>query len=187
MAAVGGVAVEARAECPGGFSLEDHWNREESRAALASQKWDFVVLQQGPSSRAASQVEMKTWSGKWGEEIRKVGAVPVLYMVWPVQAEPHMFDAVSKSYRGGATAAGGKVAAGGEVWAELRKEWPDAPLYSDDLHASPLGSYLAALVLTHRLTGVTPDKVPARIGTVEIPADRLDAVRRAAKAVIDLD
>jgi hypothetical protein len=72
------------------------------------------------------------------------------------------------------------------------KEWPDAPLYSDDLHASPLGSYLAALVLTHRVTGVTPDKVPAKLTTesgitVEIPADKLDTVRRAAKTVIDRD
>jgi hypothetical protein len=34
----------------GGFSLEDHWNRGDASRAIAGDKWDFVVLQQGPSA-----------------------------------------------------------------------------------------------------------------------------------------
>src|SRR5262249_44977959 len=149
MAAAGGVVVSPTAVTPGGFSLEDHWKNKESHDALAKGPWDFVVLQQGPSSRPASQAEMKTWAAEWGKKIRRIGAVPVLSMVWPVKQEPHMFDAVAKSYRGGAEVAGGKVAAAGEAWRELLRTSPDVELYSDDLHATPLGGYLAALALTH--------------------------------------
>jgi hypothetical protein len=94
--------------------------------------------------------------------------------------------------RTGAEAAGGKVAAAGEAWQELLRTHPGVELHSDGLHATPLGSYLAALVLTHRLTGVKPDTVPDRLtlesgATVEVPADRFGAVRRAAQTVIDRD
>lgn len=190
MAVAGGVPVYVHSVTPGGVSLEDHWNIGATRELVSWGKWSHVVFQQGPSSRPESQLEMRKWAEVWGATTRSNGATPVFFMVWPVKSEPHMFGEVAKSYRGGAEVAKGKVAAAGEAWQELLRTNPAAELYSDDLHATPLGSYLAALVITHRLTGVTPDKVPGKITTesgavVEVPADLLDAVRRAAKTVID--
>ena len=37
----------------GNASLEDHWNRGDAQRAIASARWDLVVLQQGPSAPCA--------------------------------------------------------------------------------------------------------------------------------------
>ena len=46
----------ARTIAVGGFSLEDHWNQGDAQKGIATGRWDFVVLQQGPSSLAESDV-----------------------------------------------------------------------------------------------------------------------------------
>jgi hypothetical protein len=190
MAEAGGVPVFVHALTPGGVGMEDHWNNPQTREMVGWGRWTHVVLQQGPSSRPESQADLKKWAEIWGREIRVQGATPVFYMVWPVKSEPQMFPEVAKSYRAGAEAAKGTVAATGEAWQELLRLDPTAELYSDDLHATPLGSYLAALVLTHRLTGVKPEKVPGKLtlesgAVVEVPAEKLEAVRRAAEKAIE--
>jgi hypothetical protein len=175
---------------PGGVNLEDHWNDGVSRDLLVKEKWDFLVLQQGPSSLPESQVDLKKWGTVWCDAARRHGVEPVFYMVWPFDGQKDGFELVSQSFRKAAKAGKAKVAAAGEAWRELRRLDPDVKLYSDNLHGTPLGSYLAALVLTHRLTGVTPEKVPGKStlesGTVvEVPTDKLEAVRDAALKVID--
>src|SRR4051812_13635705 len=47
------IAVQVETCTPGGFSLEDHWNRGDCRKTLVGSKFDVVVLQQGPSSLPA--------------------------------------------------------------------------------------------------------------------------------------
>ena len=37
------------------FSLEDHWQQGEARKAIAEKRWDFVVMQQGPSALPESR------------------------------------------------------------------------------------------------------------------------------------
>ena len=44
--------------------------RRSGRAALARQHWDYVVLQQGPSSRPASQTQLREWAKRWADEAR---------------------------------------------------------------------------------------------------------------------
>src|SRR5438046_2959703 len=41
----------------GGASLGDHWQNHSTREAIISKKWDYIILQQGPSSLAESQRE----------------------------------------------------------------------------------------------------------------------------------
>ena len=67
----------------GGFSLEDHWNRGDAQRAIASARWDFVVLQQGPSALPESRALLVDYAHGSPEEIRKVGGRPAIYMVWP--------------------------------------------------------------------------------------------------------
>ena len=42
-----------------GMSLEDHWSRGGARAAVASGRWDVVVLQQGPSALPSSRENLR--------------------------------------------------------------------------------------------------------------------------------
>jgi hypothetical protein len=99
MAAAGGVKLRADTVAVGNFSLEDHWQQGRAREALASATWDYVVLQQGPSSRPESQVHLREWAARWADETRRNGATPALYMVWPFQGQKNGFEQVSQSYR----------------------------------------------------------------------------------------
>lgn len=54
-----GRRLEYRMVAPGGYALVDHWNHDESRAALAGGRWDVVVMQQGPSALPESQANLR--------------------------------------------------------------------------------------------------------------------------------
>src|SRR5262249_55895943 len=71
MAAAGGVKVNAVGFTFNNYSLEDQWKETNARKTLASKPWDYVVLQQGPSSRPESQVNLREWSERWSEEARR--------------------------------------------------------------------------------------------------------------------
>jgi lysophospholipase L1-like esterase len=164
MAAAGGVKMKVAAVTPGGQGLEDQWNGGVAKTTLTDGKWDFVVLQQGPSSQLASQAHLKKWATKWADLIREQGAQPALYMVWPFQGQQKGFELVAKSYRAAAKAAEAKILPAGEAWQEALSRDPKIVLYqADNLHPTPAGSYLAALVISRGLTGVAPKTVPATL------------------------
>jgi hypothetical protein len=190
MAAAGGVTLHYHSYTMGGANLEDHWQRGTSRELLAAARWDFVVLQQGPSSLPESQADLRKWAGTWADAIRAAGATPALYMVWPFQNQADGFKLVSQSYRTAATAARARVFPAGEAWQESLRRDPAVALYqSDGLHPTEAGSYLAALVMTHGLTGVKPRAVPARLTldsgrVVALPEETARKLRQAAETAI---
>ena len=89
----------------GGYSLEDHWNRGDALAAIRQGGWDLVVMQQGPSALPESRTHLIEWTARFAAEIRKVGARPALYMVWPPLDRESEWDAVTASYAAAAAAA----------------------------------------------------------------------------------
>jgi hypothetical protein len=190
MAAAGGVTLHYRTHLLGGSNLEDQWESGAARPLLAATRWDFLVLQQGPSSRPEGQVDLRKWAGVWAEEARRVGATPALYMVWPFRGQEKGFELVSQSYRGAATVGKARVFPAGEAWQEALRRDPAVALYTaDGLHPTPAGTYLAALVVTHGLTGVRPSSVPARLtlasgAVVELPDGQADTLRQAAEVVV---
>ena len=62
LAAATGRRLEYEAITFGGFSLEDHWNQGDARAALATGRWNVVIMQQGPSALPESQVDLRLWA-----------------------------------------------------------------------------------------------------------------------------
>jgi hypothetical protein len=79
-------AISYRTVAPGGVSLEDHWNFTGARDALDGGEWDYVVLQQGPSTLPESAANLREWTVRWADAIRHRGARPALYEVWPDSA-----------------------------------------------------------------------------------------------------
>ena len=164
MATAGGVPLRAVAVAPGNFSLEDHWRGGSARRLLAKAPWDFVVLQQGPSSRPESQVHLREYALRWANEARRQGVTPALYMVWPFQGQANGFEAVSHSYRLAATASNARILPAGEAWQAAIRNDAGVRLYlADRLHPTPTGTYLAALTITYGLTGVAPRAVPTKL------------------------
>jgi hypothetical protein len=146
------------------FSLEDHWRHGDARKAIADGRWDFVVLQQGPSALPASRALLLEYTRRFGADINRVGAQPALYMVWPSAARQGDFDRVSESYRLASKDVGGLLFPVGEAWRAAWRRNPRLALYSSDgLHPTVLGSYLAALVIYENLCVCAPTKLPTRL------------------------
>lgn len=152
------------------LSLEDHWAKGDAVKAIKDGKWDFVVLQQGSSALPASRTNLIEQVGRFTPEIRAVGAKPALFMVWPFESRKFDFDRVHESYELAAKAADGIFLPAGESWRAAWKQKPDLQLYSDGLHATALGSYLAAGVIYKVLYNESTFELPAKLkaGPVKI-------------------
>lgn len=153
--------LEVRSVAPGGVSLEEHWSSTGAREALASSRWDAVVLQQGPSSLPESRVHLRRWASRWADEIRAHGARPALLTVWPEEERRSAFPDVLDSYAAAASAADAELLPAGAAWLAAWRRDPGLELYGPDgLHPSRQGTALAALVVYAGLTGARPAALP---------------------------
>ena len=122
------------------------WHREEYfalRFALLQGRYDYCVLQQQahpfPGEPATEEALRQILP-----LCEKGGAKPVLYMTWPEKAKPQNAAPMIDSYEDLAERLGAALAPVGELFESFRGT--DIELYwQDGEHASPYGSYLAAL------------------------------------------
>ena len=180
-----GTEIEYETIAPGGASLEDHWNAGRVPAELASGEWDAVVMQQGPSALPESQVNLIEWAERLAELAREHGTRPALLTVWPEGYRVNALGDVIASYANAAKAAGAELYPAGLAWQTAWSRSPSLPLYGPDgFHPSPLGTYLAALVVTAGLTGQPPPAVAFSVNRpgfkLTVSAARARVLRTAA-------
>jgi lysophospholipase L1-like esterase len=168
--------LEVQAVAPGGVSLEEHWTSTGAREAVASSRWDAVVMQQGPSSLPGSREHLRRWARRWADAIRARGGRPALLTVWPEDERRSAFTDVIASYAAAANASGAELLPAGDAWLAAWRRDPDLALYGQDrFHPSELGTVLAALVVYAGLTGTKPAALP-----VSADAETADVLRAAA-------
>jgi hypothetical protein len=169
-----GDALATRTIAEGGFALEDHWNRGVAQRAIAEGGWSVVVLQQGPSALPESQANLREYAQRFNGEIRRAGARPALYMVWPESARAGVFDDVVLSYTRAAEAVNGLLYPAGEAWRAAWRRDPQLALYgSDGFHPSRLGTYLAALVIYQQISGRSVVGLPSPMSSIAPSTVRL--------------
>jgi hypothetical protein len=177
-----GVAFEYDVRAPGGYALEDHWNLTDIQDVIASGHYDWVVLQQGPSSLPESYANLREWASRFAGAVRAAGGRTALYTVWPERYRLSALDAVIANYRRAAEAAGAAVLPAGLAWKSVLRTNPKLPLYGPDgFHPSTFGTYLAALVVYSGLTGRSPVGLPR---PVTVSAQRARILQRAAAAAL---
>lgn len=136
----------------GGKNLVYQVKRHDVAFNIAHGKYDWVVLQDQavgftPASFAEGAAQLKAMADKAG--------VPVcFYMPWAHRdhraEQPRMTDAYERFCR----ANGCPLAPAGEVFSRLLlTEAPDTLYHTDGNHASPLGSYAAAVTVFYAITG----------------------------------
>jgi hypothetical protein len=186
LAKAAGQKMYVEAITSGGFSLDDHWSSGEAPSAIKGQRWDFVVLQHGPSTLPESRMELRSSAKKYDKIIRKAGGRPALYMVWPSLDRFSYFDAVREAYSLAASDVNGVFMPAGEAWRAAWRRDPDAPLYGgDDFHPSVAGSYTAALSIYGMLSGKSPVGLPSTLKldggrAIEIPPALAKLLQEAA-------
>ena len=170
----------------GDFNLEDHDRGGAARRAIQERPWSVVVLQQGPSSVEENRQQLIASTKAFDALAKAAGARSGLYAVWPQSNRRQDFARAHESYSMAAAEVGGLLFPVGEAWRAAWRLDPEMPLYSaDGLHPTPLGSYLAALVMVQQLTGKSPIGLPSRVllqngATYEVPAEAAAIAQRAA-------
>ncbi len=155
------------------FALIDHLNAGRVQKAIALGGWEFVVLQQGPSTVKLNRDSLILWTKMFEPLVRAVGARPALYMVWPDAGRTASFDECRLSYQLAAQAVNGDFFPAGQAWRAAWSMDATLPLYgADGFHPSPLGTYLAALVMYERITGHDARNLP---GEAVVGGQRLNA------------
>lgn len=164
LAAADGRSIHTRMVASPNAGLQDHWNSRRIQGLIKRGRWSHVVMQQGPSSLAASQLDLKYWSMRWSELVRQAGARPALLMVWPPTYRLRAFDAVDHAYTEAARAARAELYPAGRAWLAAWTHDPGLPLYgSDGLHPGRMGTLLSALVVYAGICGRAPTALPDRI------------------------
>ncbi|MBT8291117.1 MAG: SGNH/GDSL hydrolase family protein [Muriicola sp.] len=134
------------------YAIIDHWNDGNVQKLLSSQSFDFVILQQGPSSQREGR-RMLIEDGKKYKELCELNKSKLCYfMVWPSLNYYRTFDDVIKNHRDAATINGALLLPVGEVWKEYIESTEKLDYYSQDgFHPSELGSSVAAKVIVDYL------------------------------------
>ncbi len=159
-----GETLDVATVASGGASLEDHWKHGGALSKIREGGWDVVVLQQGPSSLSESRENLREYTRCFAGPIRKAGARPALYMVWPGRDRLSWFDEVRVSYTLAAEDVGGLLIPAGEAWRAVWRRVPDVPLFRrDGAHPSPAGSFTVALSVFGMLYGRSPAGLPPRV------------------------
>lgn len=170
------------------YSLEDHWNEGTAPRLLREERWDYVVMQQGPSSTPENQLYLASWVKQFAPLIRAAGAEPVLFEVWPSLRDTARFALVDQSYRAAADSVDGLYAPAGNAWHRLLgTNYPlGAALYEvDAFHPTPMGTYLAAVVIAARIRGMQPDHLPPVAPGLSLPAGTVRSLQDAAQWALD--
>jgi hypothetical protein len=130
---------------------------------------------------------LREYAKRFAFEAKAKGARVVMYGVWPSRDRLDVMDAVTESYRLAAADAKGSLVAAGEGWRAAWRRDPELPLYGpDQFHPSPMGSYLAALMLFEHLTGhpvvglPPPDVTDRALKDVKVTAAQLKILQEAA-------
>lgn len=158
----GDTTFRYRMIAPPAVALEDHWRIPRTRRALAQERWDVVVMQQGPSAERESRVHLCTWTKRFADLARSRGAKPRLLMVW--SAGRFGLHEVIDSYAAAAAAADAPALPAGAAWAAAWRRKAGLALHArDGLHPSRLGTYLAALVVYAGVRDVSPLTLPSSV------------------------
>ncbi|MBL9025627.1 MAG: SGNH/GDSL hydrolase family protein [Myxococcales bacterium] len=200
LACSGGARVESTAVAAPGASLVDHASNPAVFDAIASQPWDFVLIQdqqQRPGFRLPEvEVESVAAAEALVDAVRAndPSTVPLFYMVWARQdgdAQNCAYYPLLCTYEGATLA----VSQGYELYAErtatdlvpVALAWaqvqtdvaaplPGGELWSDDgSHASVAGSYLAASMIAARALATPAAALTYEAGLPKPVADYLRA------------
>ena len=170
------------------YALIDHWTEGAAQRDIASGGWAWVVMQQGWTPAGVYRDTLRLATRNFGREIVKVGAKAALYQTWPPSNQQNQFAASIESYELAAADVGGVVFPVARAWLATWQRDPSVDLYSDGLHASIAGSYLAALVIYAGIFERTPVGLPATVrtragATIRIPAALARTLQEAAAEV----
>ena len=134
------------------YALEDHWNDGKMAALIAEKRFDFVVVQQGPSSQNDGRVMLLDYGTRIKTLCDKQNTKLAFFMVWPAFANLFMFDGVVKNYTDASVTTNSLLCPVGTAWRKHFSDTNDYSYYGPDMfHPSVKGSEVAAKIIFETL------------------------------------
>lgn len=147
-----GVTVKTEMIAYPNYALEDHWNDGSLQTLLAEKQFDFVVVQQGPSSQNEGRMMLLDYGARIKALCEAHNTRLAFFMVWPAFSNLYTFDALIKNYTDAAAVTNSLLCPVGEVWKKHFMETADYSYYGPDLfHPSQKGSEVAAQIIYETL------------------------------------
>ncbi len=161
-------------------------------AAFKMRNYDYVILQEQSTCPAATPAKFYTGVRNLAEKVRADGATPILYGTWGRKAghsvlanngwtNESMTWMISAAYEAIGAELGIDVAFAGLSFYDIYTNNKNINLYDEDLtHPNATGSYLAAMTIFAKITGVDPTTVDYNANlTDEVAAILKEAARKA--------
>ena len=188
LARAAGQDVDVTMLTRGGESLSGHIRNEHTRFNLLYGRYDLAVLQEVTSEFPEIKEyfdgvrTLKAWADQGGARCG-------LYMNFESPSDTPPLSKMRPAVLEAGDAFDLPVTRVGEAFARARIALPGAELYGPDRHhASPEGSYLAALTLLHDLLNVRVRGLPAQVSfggqtLVSLSAEMAEAMQRLVQAL----
>ncbi len=161
-------------------------------AAFKTRNYDYVILQEQSTCPAATPAKFYTGVRNLAEKVRADGATPILYGTWGRKAghsvlanngwtNESMTWMISAAYEAIGAELGIDVAYAGLAFYDVYTNNKNINIYDEDLtHPNATGSYLAAMTIFAKITGVDPTTVDYNANlTDEAAAILKEAARKA--------
>ncbi len=146
------IAIKTKMIAFPNYAILDHWNDKMVQEEITSKEYDYIVIQQGPSSQAFGREILLDYGKKYSILCKNSNAKLCLFMVWPSLTYYKTFDNVIKNHREAAKLNDAILLPVGEVWKSHFDTTQNFDYYSSDgFHPSLKGSKVAAKVIIEYL------------------------------------
>ena len=134
------------------YAIVDHWADGKVQQLINSKSYDFVILQQGPSSQNEGKEMLIDGGKKYKVLCQKNNTTLAYFMVWPSRMYYETYDGVIANYSLAAQVNNAVLCPVGNVWKDHFDTTEDFSYYSEDgFHPSLKGSEVAAQVIVESL------------------------------------
>ncbi|MBT8270250.1 MAG: SGNH/GDSL hydrolase family protein [Bacteroidia bacterium] len=143
-----GITIGVTTEANPGFGLEDHWNSGIIQGQINSGFYDYVIIQQGPSSQPYGRATLIGYGELIKELCDGVNTELAYFMVWPSLEYYYTFPGVILNYSDAAEMNNAILCPVGSHWKAYIENTEDYSYYGPDgFHPSLLGSQVAAQII----------------------------------------
>ncbi|MDC8006174.1 SGNH/GDSL hydrolase family protein [Aureisphaera galaxeae] len=147
-----GVNIQTRSVALPNYALIDHWNDGTIQSLIGTGQYDFVVIQQGPSSQPYGRSVLIEYGTRIKNLCEAQGAQLAFFMVWPSLSYYESFPGVIQNYTDAAIQTGSLLCPVGRDWKSYQDNTGDYSYYGPDgFHPSVTGSRFAASVIASTL------------------------------------
>lgn len=140
-----GLKVKTSIVAKPNYALIDHWTEGDLQKKINSGNFNFVIVQQGPSSQTEGRELLLETGKKIAALCANNDSRLMFFMVWPAIRYYHTFDGVIRNYTEAADLNNALLSPVGEVWKKHIDSTKNFDYYGPDgFHPSLKGSKVAA-------------------------------------------